>query len=408
MTWQSRVQNIPFEITTGDGIVYAGLWKNSTTSTKFNATAFNFINVRGTFVDRKESRSGRYPLVFWFQGQDNINQADAFDISSKDRRAWRVRHPFYGLITGHPLKITRDDTDYNVTKITVDFWETILTSYPIPVLNPANTITAQAIGLQAIVEDDFGVLQDLNPTQLNTIENDLLQTQNIFNDLFDNAEFAEYRNRFNVAQARITNFTGDVTDVLNGINTAILYPALLRQSVRNRLDTLTLAFDRLLLNITGRTDLSISKYFESKAAFLISMMVLASANPISTDYQTRSDISDIHDLIELYYTTYRNNIDSLSSDIAGLPTSYNASSTTQIEIESLVNLGLSNLTRIAQNSRLQRVFIVDKPTTLILLTHRLIGLDTEGNNIGLIKSINRINFNEMFNIQTGREIIYTV
>ena len=81
-------------------------------------------------VDRKKPQSGKFPLVFWFQGEDNIDQADDFENSADDPRAWEVNHPFYGLIKGQPISIKRDDSSLNITEVTVPFWESIEADYP--------------------------------------------------------------------------------------------------------------------------------------------------------------------------------------------------------------------------------------------------------------------------------------
>lgn len=121
MDWKERVDNIKFSIETGDGKIFYPLYKGGEKGKEFNTSSFEFINVYGTLVDRKKPKSGVYPLVFWFQGADNIDQAAEFDISSDDPRPWTVTHPFYGTIKGHPINIKYDDSNLNITEVTIPF-----------------------------------------------------------------------------------------------------------------------------------------------------------------------------------------------------------------------------------------------------------------------------------------------
>ena len=131
MTWEERITNIKFSIVTGDGQTYYPFYKGGELEKEYNTSSFEFISVYGTLVDRKKPKSRKLPLVFWFQGADNIEQADRFEISADDPRPWTIVHPFYGTIKGQPISIKRDDSSLNLTEITVPFWESIDADYPV-------------------------------------------------------------------------------------------------------------------------------------------------------------------------------------------------------------------------------------------------------------------------------------
>ena len=126
-TWKEKLENIKFSIKTGDGKTYFPLLKITEKSKDYNSSEYDFINVEGTFVDRKKPRGSKFPLVFYFQGDDNIEQCNAFETSADDSRLWTVEHPFYGIIKGQPTNLKRNDSNYNITEITVDFFESIIT-----------------------------------------------------------------------------------------------------------------------------------------------------------------------------------------------------------------------------------------------------------------------------------------
>lgn len=122
MTWEERIKNITFSIKTGDGKTYFPLFKQNTELDKeFNTSTFEFIKVAGTLVDRKKPQGRKLTLVFYFTGANCITEAEIFEASCDDPRAWKVNHPYYGLISGQPISIKRDDTVLNVSEITVPF-----------------------------------------------------------------------------------------------------------------------------------------------------------------------------------------------------------------------------------------------------------------------------------------------
>ena len=149
MSWKDKIENGIFKIRTGDGKVFRPLWKPGESSIEFNTSAYNFINLEGTLVDRKKAQSSKYPLVFWFQGDNHIDEVKAFLNSAKDSRAWEVEHPIYGIINGQPLSIDRNDVDYNVTQIKVDFWESISVDYPDDAISVSDRIKAKSVLVQS-------------------------------------------------------------------------------------------------------------------------------------------------------------------------------------------------------------------------------------------------------------------
>ena len=101
MTWIDRIQNTVFTIVTGDGQVYTpDLPIGYETTKEFAAATFEYINVPGAEIARKQVKARQFPLSFIFQGENNIDEAEAFDQSCNDPRYWIVRHPLYGDING--------------------------------------------------------------------------------------------------------------------------------------------------------------------------------------------------------------------------------------------------------------------------------------------------------------------
>ncbi len=73
----------------------------------------------------------------YFQGANHLDTAAAFDVSADDPRPWKVNHPFYGRLLVHPIKITQDNSGYNISKLIIPVVETIDEGSPKITIDPA-------------------------------------------------------------------------------------------------------------------------------------------------------------------------------------------------------------------------------------------------------------------------------
>ncbi len=128
MSWIERLDS-KLKITTGDNNVYYPLWQESELNIEYNVEGFDFVNVKGTFVERREKSGGQYPLNLFFVGENNIELAQNFEISARNKNAWTIEHPFFEKIVCQPmgLKIVHN---LNVTNIQVTVWETLTIQQP--------------------------------------------------------------------------------------------------------------------------------------------------------------------------------------------------------------------------------------------------------------------------------------
>src|SRR5689334_10193222 len=124
MSWVQKTDD-SFVIITGDSKRYAPRWINPSKEKEFNVAEFEFIGVPGTFVNRQKQKGRRLTFEIYFQGENHLDTAAAFDDSANDPRPWKVTHPFYGRLLVHPIKITQDNTGYNISKLVIPVIETI-------------------------------------------------------------------------------------------------------------------------------------------------------------------------------------------------------------------------------------------------------------------------------------------
>lgn len=401
MDWIDRVNNIPFKIITGDGKTYFPLYKGGEKEREYNTSSFEFINVYGTLVDRKKPQGAKYPLVFYFDGADNIEKADEFESSCEDPRQWEVTHPFYGVINGQPISIKRDDSYLNITEITVPFWESISPDYPFSNFSTKdNTMdrhrtTMYVLSVGAVTNVKFA------PTDIAKQNNSLASMAGDLKTLQDNNTYAEFQNTLNEGLKAIDNL---LEKPLNAIQTAQNFldlPATYERAIQGRVAQYESIYRRLKQSIETVAD---KKYFEAMGGTILSLISVVSVTPITGDYILVSDVENIFNKINSLYSDYRQTLDELSVSMYDINNTYIPDATAQTELNSLINFVISNLYVIAMEAKRERIIVTTKETNIILLVHRYLGLDANDENIDTFKKMNNLYFNELFSIKKGREI----
>lgn len=409
MSWTDNIQR-PFIIRTGDGKEYRPLWKNPNFSVEFNATQFNFVDQRGTLVDRREAQGASFPLEFYFVGENCLDDAAAFVESAKDKRAWRVSHPMYGSLVVQPLGINQDDTALNTSKITCTVIETLTEDRPKITIDPVDKISGDKVNTDALYALAFtdGVPK---PTTANVVK---LGGNN--KSLFDlgikkvklTVDAQEYFNLFSQANSAIVNLTAEPLAAISQMQTAISYPAHLTDTVQNRIGMLIDQFNVLRLSIGTIITPSDKKIYENNAGTLISSMALASSTPLDTDYVNRTDVGAVRDQVYNNYKLYLSDLDGMQTDNGGTEESYMPDSTALNALNGLINFTLSNLFNIALNARQERTVILEADSNSIVLTHRFYGLDQADTNLQEFIDSNNIGLNQLLEIRKGTKVIYYV
>jgi len=404
MAWKDNLENIKFTIKTGDGAVYYPLWRDSAKSTKLNFAKYDFINVRGSFIDRKESESGSFPLNFYFTGEDNLDQAKAFENSAKDKRLWNVTHPFYGTLSGHPTNIERNDNSFGNTEINVLFWESIADDYPedsdsIPDEVEDRVVRLNSLGIQNYVSKAQPQTGDIN---------DLKSSIEISAARFEPDKFS-----FNDYRALKNKALGDlnllIQETLVAISTAQLVlsePANFERNIRNKIDSVKSAYDEVKSTINQENRQS-KYYFESQAATLIANLAKSSVNPLLDDYILRSDIESVNSELFGLYNDYLATIDANQIPLENINDEYSPDIDLQSSLIDLVTYTSQSLFVLSFDARQERSVILEKDSNLIVLTHRFLGLASD-ENLEIFKRINKIGLSEIYRIKKGRLITYYI
>jgi hypothetical protein len=402
MNWEERIKNITFSIKTGDGELYFPLFKQSTESEKeYNTSTFEFIKVYGTLVDRKMPQGRKFNLVFYFTGSDCITDSENFESSCDDPRPWKVNHPYYGLITGQPMSIKRDDSSMNVTEITVPFYETIELDYPFINYSPKDNTRDK----HKKVLDSFGTI-DLPYDETVDIPKNLDRVNQInaeMKGLADSDTYSDFQNALNNCLKAIDKTTSNPLEAFRQIQGFLDLPATYERAVLARVGSYFNVYYRLKTSIETLSD---KKNFEALGGSLIASMGLAMVLPIVGDYFLMADVFRMTDKLKEVYNDYLETLDGLQVSIYDVNNAYAPSPESQANLQSLVNYTLANLYALSFETKRERIVVVDKKTNVILLTHRYLGLDVDDQNIDIFIKTNGITLNELFSIEKGRQITY--
>lgn len=402
-SWKERLENIKFSITTGDGKVFYPIWKTAEKSKDFNTSEYDFINVEGTFVDRKKPRGSRFPLVFYFQGEDNIDQCNVFEESANDNRIWTIEHPFYGVIKGQPTNLKRNDSNYNVTEVTVEFFESITDDYPLAKTSIVDATKSKVDELNDVCLDQLVENASPQTSDIGQVKESVIQSSAKFTP--DTESFNSYKNTVKTAIKSADNLVLDAENSLRDIQKVINEPAEFVGSVKDKINGYLESYKILKASVTNLFD---KYFFESQASSILAGMCLASVNPSDDDYIVRDDIVLINELISDTYDDYVTTLDGLHVSIYDVDSSFTANPLIQSNLNTLILSTLNNLFLLSFDARQERLFELTEDSNLIILTHRFLGLDPDDANIESFRKINKIKNQELYKIPKGRVIKYFV
>jgi len=402
MSWIEQV-NKDFEITTGDGRKYIPEWMNANKNTSFNTKEFNFPGVPGTLVDRREPKGSKFELEIFFQGEDHLDVAQAFDISSKDKRFWTISHPLYGILNVQPSSLLFDNTKHNVSKITGVVTETITEINPKAIVIPEDKIEEDTEFANDQMASSFENNVTPTSTDINTAKADNAQAYATVETKIENdSDGQSYFNALNDAQNAMTNAAADAGAAIRKTQSFILAPALFAQSVKSRLSMLTENFSNLRKNIDGTAETvskNTKKFYEVQAGATLTAIALASSIPFDdNDYNNRPKVVEVIEIILEVFVEYLEDLDAMQLGSGGDPNDYVATAETIIQINNLLNYTMSNLFQIGLEARQERFYTTPDKTDLISLSHKLYGL-ANGD-----ESINELIRNNSFGLKHMLEI----
>lgn len=411
MSWQERIQD-NIIIVTGDGKRYNfRLWLGGYRTIEYNIAQFNFPNLKGTKVDRGKPMGQKIELELYLQGENHLDECEAFRISSEDERDWQLTHPYYGLLNVQPTGLAIDNTNGNVSLLRLTVIETITQDAPRTTVDPKDKISADKDTSDAVLANAFSYnVPSPGISEINQMgQNNASVYKEGSKKVRTTIDAQSYFNSFNEANSAILSATIDPIQAIRTLQAVISAPAYFAQGVEERVDLLIDQFALLQTMVAGSVTYAYKKIFESNAGALISSLAYAASTPLTEDdYGTRNDVIRVIEKILNAHAQYIFSLDSLQSQNGGSKDSFIPDFESLSSINSVVDYTVSNLFNIALNSKQERTIILEDDSNAILLTHRFYGLDEADDNLNKFIRTNNIGLTKLLEIKKGSPIIYYV
>lgn len=405
MSWLDNVNNIEFLIKTGDGKTYSPKIKTSSKEKEYNVSKFEYINRSGSRVERKKPKSNLHAFEFFFQGPDHIDKVRDFETSADDNRSWVITHPVYGKLTGQPTNLKISDSHLNVTKINVDFWEVSFQKIPKILSSPKDAIIDKAKELEESLSSSFSENRVAEAKDIDITE------QAVMSSISSITVYEPDRVKF---EAKVRSFVSGVNDlVLEAVTVIDSIDAIYEQIVEFKFP---IAFKirqltQSYFEMKNKTESLYNKIlFEVGAGTIIKSMATTLVYPFdNSDYRSRTAVAEMSVSFLEVYEDYLESVEKNELSIyESALEPYSPDPTVQLVLQDLVNLVFENLFLIAFDSKQERTYITTTSTNLILMAHKLVGLDEDDVALEEFKEMNNISLKEIFEIKKGRELKYFV
>lgn len=406
MSWITRVHNQLF-ITCGDGKTFSPLWKKASKVKEYNTSQFNFSEVSGSLVKRKEPKGRKYGIEMWFQGENHIEQSNSFEASADDSRPWEISHPLYDRILVQPISMNIDNSSMNVTKYSVIVIETITEDNPKTTENPTDKIINYHAETTFQIDKVYASTTIPSASDISEMTIGNFQLYEEGKKIASNTtDYESYFMAYNEANAAILNATAYPLNAMRKIQAVINAPALFANGVKERIEIIKTQFDGLTETIGNVISPSSKSYYESSAGGLMSAMALASVS--NADYSNRNDVIEVINTINTAYDIYVLNLENLQTDSNNSPDSYIPSFDSQRQLNDLINYTVSRLFEITEDARQERTIVLEQDDNIINLAHRFYPLQDDDSTIDEFVRTNEIGISELLGVKKGRSIKYYV
>lgn len=406
MSWLEKTKT-NLSITTGDGKVFTPLWTPLDKEIAYNLAVYEFPKIGGALVRRYEQKANRYDIEFYFQGDDHLDQAAAFELSAADKRPWTISHPFEGSMLAHPIGFKKTNRGLNVTVYTGSVMETITEDAPKATVNPSDKILSDKDVADSLMASSY--VAEVRPKAVDLKEMGT-KTKSTFdlgkkgiNSVIDSQD---YLNAFNDANRAIDNAVAEPLLAIRQIQLMINAPINFLSNVQSRMATLKSQFVALTNSLDTILSRNSKKLYENNAGTLLSAMAAASVT--NAQYGNRRAALDMIAILVEQYSSYINALDVLQSTSGAEIDAYIPDAEGMIFLSNLISYTVSALILIATDARQERTFILEEDDTLFTLAKRLYGLKEDDSTIDELIETNALTMQELLIIPKGRTIKYYV
>jgi len=407
MSWIEKLKK-GLVITTGDGGKFFPLYKMNPKTTDFNVAEFEFPNIEGTLVKRSLVKGTKMKLEFYFQGEEHLTEALRFENSAKDKRPFKILHPFFGKMTVQPTSLQYDSTGLGLTKITGDFIETISDEYPRLIEDPKNKIALDVLTTNLSLLD---LLDELTPELADaTIFDEFIEKAHSIGDLVNKAndQYNEYKKLHQSALGAIDFASAKIGQAAQKAMELYNYPSKFVASITDRIEMFKDQLDSIFGDLSGLVTPNEKKIAEFTGGAIVSSMINATIFPNTDDYQTSNEVIASIDLVLSVWDSYVIVLEQLQTETNDTEDSYVPDFNTVQNLINLVNFATANLINIALNSSSERSFILESDSNAIILAHRFYGLSDGDKELNKFINQNNLSVSELLEIKKGKRVVYYI
>jgi len=396
-TWLDKLTNISLRLKTGDGKIYFPMWQNAQKEIGFNTESFEFAGIDGAYVERGTKKGNQFPVLFYFQGEDHLDTAEAFEKSSIDKRAWEITHPYYGKIKVQPVSLKFDNSNHNLTAVSGNLIETTDLAAPVGKISPINQIRIENESLTAALVANFGNTITVGATTPQNSLSFVVLANNLYRNLPTSETIETYQNMVREAVGAANSIINDANRYMQSIANLYNFPILAGQNVEFRTRTIYESFVSTLNYVAGKNDTETAKIFESTGAAMVGAICYNSL--FEPEYTSRAKCLKTKDNIYSLYESYMVYFDAVGLDI---------SPETAQKLDYMVNLTAANLFEISFNLKQERTMVTRYPTNMLLLAHELFSGETVDSKIDAFLAANPTKRENYLQIPENTEILYYV
>lgn len=408
MSWIEKLET-PYKITCGDGKSYTPLWSNVSKEIEYNISTFEFKGLAGTLVDRGMPKGTKYNIELYFQGENHLDTAQAFETSAADPNPWVIQHPFYGSLTVQPIGLVFDNSAFNVSKIVGQVIATITEKAPVVALSPEDKIQEDKVTCDDQLTQTY--MDDVQP-KVADVEEMKKNATTVYKEgqktLTNTLDAEKYTNAFNNAYGYISNAVAQPLAAIRQLQALINLPAQFADSVKNRINCLLKQMEQLRSSLETILTKSSKKLFENNAGTLVGAVALAAITGVTDDYSNRRQVSDVITLVIGVYNNYLSDLDKLQTLNGGQPQSYIPDAPSIIQLGQLISYTVNSLFQIADNAKQERTLMLEEDSNVILVAQRLYGLLIDDSTLDTLIATNEFGLDDMLELKKGRQILYYV
>lgn len=405
MPWQDRITDAAYTSPGGTRIRFT--YEDVGHEFDINGATYQFPDAAGTYVQRTNTSSRRYPMRVIFHGADYDLQANLFEALLLEAGVGRLEHPIYGTVDVVPFGSVsrRDDlkSAANQAIFEVTFWNTNGLVYPTNQTDPGSAVLSAIEAYNTAAAEQFDRLTEIDTaveqaTFKNSYQALLNQVDSVLRDIAKE-------------QANVERQFTDVVDSINvGIDTLVGDPS-------------TLAFQTVaLIQAPARAATSIQARLSAYAGLIGDIVVQLPLNPVDfftrdlfgSSHVTGSVLSVVNNQFP-FKTAALAAADELLTQFDTLVTwrdgqfaSFDVVDTGEAyqQLQQAVALAAGFLVEISFTLRQERQIVLDRSRTIVDLCAELYG--SVDDQLDFLISTNNLSGSEILELPVGRRIFYYV